>query len=69
MVAVNGVKVGRIMRALFYGGLKDNPHLSYGFLTGILRVAKKSIFSGLQGQSIGGKLLDYVIREMGKWVN
>ena len=35
------------MRALFSGGLKDNPHLSYGFLTGILRVAKESIFSGL----------------------
>lgn len=32
---------------LFSGGLKDNPHISYGFLTGILRVAKGSIFSGL----------------------
>ncbi len=29
-----------LMRNLFSGGLKDNPHLSYGFLTGILRVAK-----------------------------
>lgn len=35
------------MRNLFSGGLKDNPHLSYGFLTGILRVAKESVFSGL----------------------
>lgn len=35
------------MRNLFSGGLKDNPHLSYGFLTGILRVAKESIFSGM----------------------
>lgn len=35
------------MRNLFSGGLKDNSHLSYGFLTGILRVAKESIFSGL----------------------
>ena len=35
------------MRNLFSGGLKDNRHLSYGFLTGILRVAKESIFSGL----------------------
>lgn len=35
------------MRNLFSGGLKDNKHLSYGFLTGILRVAKESIFSGL----------------------
>ncbi len=35
------------MRNLFSGGLKDNKHLSFGFLTGILRVAKESIFSGL----------------------
>lgn len=35
------------MRNLFSGGLKDNRHLAYGFLTGILRVAKESIFSGL----------------------
>ncbi len=35
------------MRNLFSGGLKDNPCLAYGFLTGILRVAKESIFSGL----------------------
>ncbi len=35
------------MRNLFLGGLKDNKHLSYGFLTGILRVANESIFSGL----------------------
>ena len=35
------------MRNLFSGGLKDNPHLSYGFLTGILRVTKESIFSGM----------------------
>ena len=40
-------KVIDFMRTLFSGGLKDNPHLSYGFLTGILRVAKESIFSGL----------------------
>ena len=35
------------MRNLFSGGLKDNRNLAYGFLTGILRVAKESIFSGL----------------------
>ena len=40
-------KVIDFTRVLFSGGLKDNPHLSYGFLTGILRVAKESIFSGL----------------------
>lgn len=40
-------EVIQFMRNLFSGGLKDNPHLSYGFLTGILRVAKESIFSGM----------------------
>ena len=40
------------MRNLFSGGLKDNRHLSYGFLTGILRVAKESIFSGLNNLAV-----------------
>ena len=35
------------MRNFFSGGLKDNPHLAFGFLTGILKVAKESIFSGM----------------------
>lgn len=35
------------MRNFFSGGLKDNPHLAFGFLIGILRVAKESIFSGM----------------------
>lgn len=45
-------KVILFMRNLFSGGLKDNKHLSYGFLTGILRVAKVSIFSGLNNLTI-----------------
>lgn len=45
-------KVILFMRNLFSGGLKDNKHLSYGFLTGILRVAKESIFSGLNNLSV-----------------
>lgn len=45
-------KVILFMRNLFSGGLKDNKHLSYGFLTGILRVAKESIFSGLNNLAI-----------------
>ena len=49
-------KVIDFMRALFSGGLKDNPHLSYGFLTGILRVAKESIFSGLNNMKINSIL-------------
>lgn len=40
------------MRNLFSGGLKDNSHLSFGFLTGILRVTKESIFSGLNNLSV-----------------
>ena len=40
------------MRNLFSGGLKDNRHLTFGFLTGILRVAKESIFSGLNNLSV-----------------
>ena len=39
--------VVNFMRNLFSGGLKDNPSLAFGFMTGILRVAKESIFSGL----------------------
>lgn len=46
------------VRNLFSGGLKDNPHLSYGFLTGILRVAKESIFSGLNNVKINSILDD-----------
>lgn len=42
----------QFMRNFFSGGLKDNPHLAYGFLTGILRVAKESIFSGLNNLKI-----------------
>lgn len=44
------------MRNLFSGGLKDNPHLAYGFMTGILRVAKESIFSGLNNLTINSIL-------------
>lgn len=44
------------MRNLFSGGLKDNKHLSYGFLTGILRVAKESIFSGLNNLAVNSIL-------------
>ena len=44
------------MRNLFSGGLKDNKHLSYGFLTGILRIAKESIFSGLNNLVINSVL-------------
>jgi hypothetical protein len=34
-------------------GLKDNPHLERGVITGILRVARESIFSGLNNLGVG----------------
>ena len=49
-------KIIQFMRNLFSGGFKDNPHLSFGFLTGILRVAKESIFSGMNNLSINSVL-------------
>lgn len=44
------------MRNLLSGCLKDNKNLAFGFLTGILRVAKESIFSGLNNLSINSVL-------------
>lgn len=44
------------MRNLFSGGLKDNNHVSFGFLTGILRVAKESVFSGLNNLVVNSVL-------------
>ena len=35
------------MRNMLSAGLKDNNNIAFGILTGILRVAKESIFSGL----------------------
>ena len=35
------------MRNFFSGAFKDNRNITYGFLTGILRIAQESIFSGL----------------------
>lgn len=49
-------EVIEFMRNFFSGGLKDNSHLAYGFLTGILRVAKESIFSGLNNLTINSIL-------------
>ena len=45
-------KVVNFMRNLFSGGFKDNEHLSFGFMTGILRVAKESIFSGMNNLKV-----------------
>lgn len=44
------------IRNLFSGGFKDNSHLSFGFMTGILRVAQESIFSGLNNIRVNSVL-------------
>ena len=49
-------EIVNFMRSFFSGGLKDNPHLAFGFLTGILRVAKESIFSGMNNLKINSIL-------------
>ena len=40
------------MRNFFSGAFKDNKNLSYGFLTGILRIAQESIFGGLNNLTV-----------------
>ena len=45
-------EITEFMRNLLSGAFKDNSHLAFGFLTGILRVAKESIFSGLNNLTI-----------------
>lgn len=40
------------MRNFFSGAFKDNRYLSYGFLTGIFRIAQESIFSGLNNLNV-----------------
>ncbi len=40
------------MRNFFSGAFKDNQNLTYGFLTGILRIAQESIFSGLNNLTV-----------------
>ncbi len=44
------------MRNFFSSGVKDNPYLSFAFLTGILRVAKESIFSGMNNLKVNSIL-------------
>lgn len=46
------------MRNFFSAGVKDNPNLSFGFLTGILRVAKESIFSGMNNLKVNSIMDD-----------
>ena len=45
-------EINGFMRNFFSGAFKDNKNLSYGFLTGILRIAQESIFSGLNNLTV-----------------
>lgn len=46
------------MRNFFSGAFKDNKNISFGFLTGILRIAQESIFSGLNNLSVNSVIDD-----------
>lgn len=46
------------MRNFFSGAFKDNRNIAYGFLTGILRIAQESIFSGLNNLSVNSIMDD-----------
>lgn len=49
-------QVINFMRNFLSGGLKDNTNLERAFMTGILRVAKESIFSGLNNLNVNSIL-------------
>ena len=40
------------MRNFLSGGLKDNPCLAFGVLTGIMRISKENLFSGLNNLAV-----------------
>ena len=46
------------MRNFFSGAFKDNKNITYGFLTGILRIAQESIFSGLNNLTVNSVMDD-----------
>ena len=46
------------MRNFFSGAFKDNKNITYGFLTGILRSAQESIFSGLNNLTVNSVMDD-----------
>ena len=64
------------MRNLFSECLKDNSHLSFGLMTGVLRIAKESIFSGLNNLRVYSILdnayssyFGFTLREVGDIAN
>lgn len=53
------------MRNFFSGAFKDNKNISFGFLTGILRIAQESIFSGLNNLTVNSVMDDEYDRYFG----
>ncbi len=52
-----GTEIVHFMRGLLGGALKDNPALEKGVMTGVLRVARDSIFSGLNNLTVHSLLV------------
>ncbi|TVR03478.1 MAG: hypothetical protein EA398_04975 [Deltaproteobacteria bacterium] len=52
-------------RGFLSGGLKDNPHLLKGVLTGILKVSKEGIFSGLNHLETSSIVNDRLVDRFG----
>ena len=62
------------MRNFMSGGLKDNPSLAFGVLTGILRVSKENLFSGLNNPIVNSVLDEkyskyFVVKEIRQYKN
>lgn len=53
------------MRNFMSGGMKDNPSLAFGVLTGILRVSKENLFSGLNNPVVNSVLDEKYSRYFG----
>ena len=51
-----------IMRSIYSKSLKDNPYIKIAVLTGCLRIAKESIFTGLNNLKVYS-ILDYAFEE------
>jgi hypothetical protein len=58
-------KIISFMRGFMCGGLKGNSNLVYGVITGILRVAKESIFSGMNNLKVCSLLSDHYADKFG----
>ncbi len=54
-----------LMRDMFSGGLKDNPWLEKAVITGIVRVSKESLFSGLNNLTVFSTLEKYAADKFG----